>query len=822
MADSAASTPSPPCRSRRWAHGLWRWVRRGLLVLAVFVLLYAFVLPWYVQRKIVTALHEAGLSDASIHVQRISPWRAELAGLQVGRETGLSVGSIAVTYEPDVMGTGKAHTVTLDGAELRMAIRDGKLDLGPLANFHATDEQDGSPFSLPVERVELRASSVVVEWNGQSLRFPLAGTIEQRNAGHLEFKASVVIAGVPITLNGTLSENGRPSQAATVSAPSGSVYQLQTDVSAFGQIVQLESFYNPTNGEVMLDAGLKHPSSTSKPNASGEHPNNRLHLNGNFAGKAGRRVLTLWASQPRWTFALPDNNQATMDEFRFTIRLENIENSWTADVSSSCRSVSVGNTAIQQLVLSLSHGDRFPNETTATQPAEKSHSAMRNAWAVALTTGPIEHKSQAMALSINTLNAVGELNWRGFSTPDFAGRLAIRGGSFTHTKSGVSVADLDADIPIHQGRTDSSAGIFKAPVIHWKNRTLPALAGNLQIQDGKLTAGARWPLLKEVPIDLAAQVNIDSLTPTGTLTARMPESTIEDESQLRKLIPGDTLDETDIDGKVSLDASLTFGAGAVTPRAKLTLNNVNLRKNADEFAVEGISGSVTLDSLVPTTLPDQELTVKKLKMKKLVLKDGTVAFRVESPDSILIERTVWGFEDGQGSMHIHALRYHPSQELAEFEAFIENINVKQWIALMTGDSAVGEGLMYGRVPIIFHTGKRKRMKFGRGFLYANPGTGWFQIKSRTWLDQAVGQALLDPGAIAAEVQARIKEGLGNFEYSYLTFDFVPDPEGLRCVLVVKGKSRNLDKPVNFQGITINIRGLEEAINANLGFGELEP
>lgn len=813
MADSPALIPATLARPRRWARGLWRWTRRGLLVLAILVLLYSFALPWYVRGKIVSALRDAGLSHATVEVESISPWRAELDSLEIGNATGLSVGSIDVTYEPDVMGSGRVHTVTIDGAELRVAVKDGKLDFGPLANFKASGGPATGAFKLPFERANLRASSAVVDWDSQSFRFPLAGSIEQRTPGKAEFHLSVSIAGAPVEISGTLTENQLRERESTDKLFGVELYQIKGDIRALGHTLRVDAAYNPSNGEVMIDA---EPRSISPDKDSRQSPT-RLRLDGTFVGSQGKRLLTLQGKLPRWTAGASAADAVTLRDLQFTIRVENAGGSWMAGVSTQCGSVAWGNTTAHAVVLSLRNGQSRSDAAATTRPAEVSDNNAFRDWTVALSAGPIEHKSSTMTASLHQLDASGDIAWRGFAVPDFAGRIAVSGASFADTKSGLAVSGANADIPIRHGVAGSKPGGFKVPAIRWKDRTLPALAGDIQIQDGRLDANAQWPLFKEAAISLAARVNLFSLSPGGTLTAKLPEFALADESQIRKLIHGSAAEGLDIDGTLGLDASLTFNGGDLTPRATVTLKDFNLHNNEQEFAAEGITGSVTFDSLAPTTPPAQKFTIKKLKSKKLVLKDGTIAFRVESPDSLLVERTAWGFEDGQGSLHIHAFRYHPSQEKIDLEAFIENINVKQWISLITGDKAAGEGLMYGRVPVVFHTGKRKRIEFGRGFLYANPGTGWFQIKSRDWLDQAVGGAALDPGAIAAEVEARIKEGLGNFEYSYLTFEFFPEKEGLLCVLVAKGKSRNPDKPVNFQGITINFRGLEEAINANLGF-----
>jgi hypothetical protein len=342
-------------------------------------------------------------------------------------------------------------------------------------------------------------------------------------------------------------------------------------------------------------------------------------------------------------------------------------------------------------------------------------------------------------------------------------------------------------------------------------RKLPSVTGTMSVANGRAEFTADWPLLKDVPI--AAKAWIDTGL-QGEVNAKVEPFELKDAKGLNELLPA--LADVDLDGTFSVEASVKLADGRASPRVTVHAKDARFADKESGLLIEGINTDVAFTRFTTLgTRGGQKITVKKLTLGDVVLVDGETSFQVERPDSFLIEKTLWRWEDG-GIMRFYGARIEPGKPIA-VEVFLEDIAVQRWLALLVsaiGGQATkveGEGKMYGRVPITFSPGEAEHpLAFGRGFLYANPGGGWYRLSDKTYISSMM--AGLNVESVSAEARARFEEALGNFEYSSLTFEFIPVPDGLRGVLFAKGKNHNPDKPINFQGLTANFNGLDQGLN----------
>jgi hypothetical protein len=150
--------------------GFRRLLLYCLALLLAAILAEALLLPAVARRAVRRALHKID-PQAAFELSHVSLSRLELANVAVGNPAWLTAERIEVTYRPLAAAFGRLRTVVVHGATWTPR------QLGvPLPDAGA-----GVP-DLPLERLELRDSAVLIESAGTPMRLPVEGSLE-RQAG---------------------------------------------------------------------------------------------------------------------------------------------------------------------------------------------------------------------------------------------------------------------------------------------------------------------------------------------------------------------------------------------------------------------------------------------------------------------------------------------------------------------------------------------------------------------------------------------------------------------------------------------------------------
>ncbi len=150
---------------------------------AVGVALYAG-LPWLARRQAVAALEAAGFQRVELDVRAAGLWRTDLRDVSLGRGGGVRIRSVEARYRPVEAVRGRLASLVLTGAVVHLAMDEGRVDWGALAELDT-----GGPADLPVERVAVRDSRVTFDWNGASEDISFGATLEKR-AGRWQLDAT--------------------------------------------------------------------------------------------------------------------------------------------------------------------------------------------------------------------------------------------------------------------------------------------------------------------------------------------------------------------------------------------------------------------------------------------------------------------------------------------------------------------------------------------------------------------------------------------------------------------------------------------------------
>ncbi len=232
---------------------------------------------------------------------------------------------------------------------------------------------------------------------------------------------------------------------------------------------------------------------------------------------------------------------------------------------------------------------------------------------------------------------------------------------------------------------------------------------------------------------------------------------------------------------------MLYERGQLTPKIHLAISDANFASTSYSASINGFSTDITLNSFTPLSTPgNQQIKIASANLGKLELSGGLIAFRVESPSSILIEQTQWGW--AAGHLYSHAVRFDPAKPDFDFVAFGDGLQIKDILKLTAGPNADGDGTVYGRLPVSV---RWPSIAFHDGYLYAAPGEGSIKLAQRA---NDVAKLLeQDPrfskGRQSSLVKSRVVDSLKDFRYDLLKLDFVQQNNQLRLTVKIHGTGK---------------------------------
>ena len=379
---------------------------------------------------------------------------------------------------------------------------------------------------------------------------------------------------------------------------------------------------------------------------------------------------------------------------------------------------------------------------------------------------------------------------------------------------GVLLSDVSARVPVRlnvaaskaKDAAGTPAGKFTIGGVRYRDNTLPALTGTLSVADWRARFSARWPLLEQAVLSATGWLDVGSGVPLGEVKAAIPRFEIHDEKELAGLFA--EAEGLDLSGAFSLDARLRLLADRVVPSITFKAEGVRLASKQYEAALEDATGAVTINSFDPLSTPgNQRFAVKRAHLGKLKVANGFVAFRVESPASIFVERTEWDWAGGR--LYTHALRFDPSAPAIDIVVYGDHLSLKEILAHIPDQRATGEGSLYGRLPV---TVQWPKISYGNGFLYATPGAGSIRVRDTEFvgkiLDNQDSRFASDDRLM--QVKQRIIGAVQDFEYSTFKTDLINRDGKLSARIHTKGKGRQNGQVCTFD---LNLNGIDEVLES---------
>ena len=360
-----------------------------------------------------------------------------------------------------------------------------------------------------------------------------------------------------------------------------------------------------------------------------------------------------------------------------------------------------------------------------------------------LRTPEIEASARQAALALRLETSTrAPLRWISKLT---LGQVAV-----VHKPTGLKVEDVALELPFTYGLKNPMVGSFQVGKVIYGKNPWPELSGSVDINNGVLKAAFATPEGASLKVNGTAELRLWD-GPDGQVRISLLDYHIEDPQWLGRVAPQAA--DMQMTGRFDLYGVISFVKGRIEPWVTLVAHDAAVSSQDLDIGASGIEAVVNFNHLDPLgTPPFQWVTVKSAHSGRLKLTDGTVDFTMQTPQSVLIERADW-LLGKTGKFWVHGVWIDPTAKNMNLEVFLENVNIKDLLALATDGSVTGDGvLLNGRVNVPLRPGQTPMLlPLKDGWLQSHevsdttsaPGTpsggaGWIEVHDKQALVRMLG------------------------------------------------------------------------------------
>ncbi len=354
----------------------------------------------------------------------------------------------------------------------------------------------------------------------------------------------------------------------------------------------------------------------------------------------------------------------------------------------------------------------------------------------------------------------------------------------------LELSDIRLSVPLawHGGAEVRSAGTvpgtLSAGSCRWLGRTLQIEPVTLRVADhsaeveGAVSVGeAENPIIQ---VDGRATAGWRS-DPGVEANLRLRTSQLEDARGMAAQATGMALPEPDVlsgDVELTVAASVEEGRGVRTS-GTLSLQDIHFELDEPPVVVQRLSGEIELTDLIAVrTASHQRLSFASALFGSIPVDGGQLAFQVESPELLFLERCEMSWCGG--TVTTHAVQVRPAEQNIEVTFFVDGVHLAELFQLQTLVVGRAEGLLYGQLPFRYLDGN---ISFQNGYLYSPPG-----IPGILQLDDA--EALFAGLPKDSPRITVVKQTLKDMEYDYLRLDINTRDELTPLKISLLGHARN--------------------------------
>jgi len=757
-----------------------------LVVFCTMTFLY-FNIPPYVESKLIPEIaHKAGIRDYACDVRRIGFFGADLGSVRIGNDKNpaLSIASVQIDYSPKGLYEKEIKRAVLSGIELFCEYKNGEFrirefDLKPILAQLQSSRETAPPSTdaartISIARLELRNAVVVFEFKEKSLRLPIeleivTGKTDQGTSDgdvlesilklyprgqEIVFSANIYMGKKQILLGfdatsvhlERFADFAKQIPGLTISGKAdingeASIQFMPFKISSASACCQFR------NAEIAYkNLILKTFQNTQKEKRPFKIEINQMGgKEWKISGTAISAVSPLPLQVANINCDLRISEDAVFASGNFTIALEQLNGNQT--------------TPVKMLDPLDIKGNYFSNW------------AKNGEWEFGV-------KNMAQNKSAGTPRKC-KLKINGFDIVtnqpvfDVAGKGEHATGSATY-KVVAPYVKVNSKFGTIKIRSVSLKGKARLGNSMKKGREFAAF--ELKARDTDLTVESANIKIPMVSLTGKAEI-LSSNDYYAKIHFKLKDYKTVSDIDLEQFIP--LAKGVTFNGEFGLNGDLTFDGTGIKSSLNANLNNANLMLKQKGAAIEGIQTALVLTDLFEMrSAPEQKLCFEKAWFGELNIQDGTMEFQIESAGSLLIEKSGFGWCDG--NVYTQAMRISPKIKDYNLILYCDRLKLAMILEQFGAVNAQGNGTVNGRLPIRIKNGK---IRFKDGFLFSTPGEGG--------TIRLTGTEILTAGIPANTPQyAQIelaREALKDYDYDWAKLNLMTEGENLLLRLQFDGK-----------------------------------
>ncbi len=234
-----------------------------------------------------------------------------------------------------------------------------------------------------------------------------------------------------------------------------------------------------------------------------------------------------------------------------------------------------------------------------------------------------------------------------------------------------------------------------------------------------------------------------------------------------------------LEGKFLEKGNLVIGKEGLRAATQSSLSNASLRHRKNNITVEGIQMTLLIPDLVKMrSAPGQKLEFTRASFGDMHIENGEIDFQIESPRSVLVEKSHFNWSDGK--VDAPAIRLKSGIQDYSLILYCDRLNLAKVLEQFGAASVKAEGELNGRIPIQYHNGQ---LSFHDGFLFTTPGeTGKIRM-----IDTEILTAGIPPDTPQYVQMELARKALEEYDYSWAKLNLTTEGDDLLLNMQLDGK-----------------------------------
>jgi hypothetical protein len=389
--------------------------------------------------------------------------------------------------------------------------------------------------------------------------------------------------------------------------------------------------------------------------------------------------------------------------------------------------------------------------------------------------------ANTVRIEANHLAAGYKLQIDRTGTRQVNGHVRFDDTHLTDTRQNIGLAKARGNIPLRSpAATPAKAGIVEIEAVRYQNLNLGSIkAGLQQTASGiSFTGNLKSALIPALSAKFSGETHLKSFEDHETRAhyeIYYPET--GPEVDLGKLLPAAA--GFTFKGKLLEEGNLVIGKKGFNAAARSAISNGELRHRKNKIAIEAIQMDLLIPDLAQMrSAPGQKLKFARASLGEMNLENGEIDFQIESPRSILVEKSHFNWCDG--NVDAPAIRFRSGTEDYNLILYCDRLDLAKVLQQFGAATVSAEGQLNGRIPLRYQNGK---LSFTDGFLFTTPGeSGKIRMTDAEILTAGI------PPDTPQYVQMELaRKALEDYDYKWAKLNLTTEGEDLLLKMQLDGK-----------------------------------